>query len=687
MKRKFSSPSALSSKKNVLKKLRQKTNVNKDDLTLESEFSATNERIHEPIEFKAMRKSHRNKLWDNLPWKSMSMQDMYIENDDNAVFLGLEEVDGQQLSKLLPTKITTTLNTQSQNVSIQEKELKKEAKKTIYVPEIIVQEEIPTNIDLTNEAWNNSNVSLCKTLVNSLNRLGFTSPTPIQETSICKTLSGTIDLLGIAETGSGKTLAFVLPILTELIGNWTVWSRCKFPIAMIIAPTRELVKQIVSVCDSISKVLSFEAHIQISIVSIIGGLSEHKQIRQLQEVDKKPVHILVATPGRLHELIQKKELIFFQDMSRLRFLVIDEVDRMMEDGHFPELFTIFQQIVDHERLVREGKSPIEVAYEKEFGKAFDDRMGLDNDTFTFKEDRLDDLSCGECPFIEYLPPDIDEQLEEAKSHDPVVLEPESIKPVVHNSTTRQTLLFSATANFQAKVEVSRKKIKGLGSKNPLIRQLPHYIQELIALVCVQPSFQIIDVTRQASEANSISLPQTLEQLEMKVTLEEKDAFLYQYVLHHPGKVLVFANSIEVAKRIDGLLRSLRISSCAIHGKLQQKQRLKAIEAFQQSTNIVLVATDVAARGLDINNVQHVVHYDIARSPQLYVHRSGRTARNKKSGVSLSLISPEDAFAHQQICLALQMKSLSPWKADLVVHELLKERVRVAKKVSCRCRVF
>ena len=120
---------------------------------------------------------------------------------------------------------------------------------------------------------------------------------------------------------------------------------------------------------------------------------------------------------------------------------------------------------------------------------------------------------------------------------------------------------------------------------------------------------------------------------------------------------MFVNSIKTARRLDGLLRALDVNCRSLHAQLQQKQRLAALESFKEAPVGVLVATDVAARGLDISRVQSVLHYDVARSPQVYIHRSGRTARASQSGTAVSLVSPEDVAHHREICCHLN--ALSP----------------------------
>jgi ATP-dependent RNA helicase DDX24/MAK5 len=177
------------------------------------------------------------------------------------------------------------------------------------------------------------------------------------------------------------------------------------------------------------------------------------------------------------------------------------------------------------------------------------------------------------------------------------------------------------------------------------------------------------------------LPRGLEQLEVRVATEDKDAMAYYYLLRHPGRTLLFVNSIKTARRVDGLLRALGLNCRCLHAQLQQKQRIKALESFVSSPLGVLVATDVAARGLDLPAVQLVLHYDVARSPQVYIHRSGRTARAGAKGVALSVVAPEDTDHHRDVCGVLKVKTLSLLRGmDLGSVPLVRERVRLAKKI-------
>jgi len=274
---------------------------------------------------------------------------------------------------------------------------------------------------------------------------------------------------------------------------------------------------------------------------------------------------------------------------------------------------------------------------------------------------------------------------------------------------RQTLLFSATAlrkeddTHQSKKNKKKmKKVTGLVGN---IESLPDHLKQLLSVVAVQKSIEVVDVTamqsQKASSKSSSSgtsttpkaaaeeplsaLPKTLSQFQINVPTEEKDTMAYYYLLKNPTqRTLLFVNSIKTARRVDGLLRALGVNCRTIHAQLQQRQRLRSLEAFRSSPVGVLVATDVAARGLDIPKIQSVIHYDIARSPQLYIHRSGRTARANASGTSISLVAPEDNLHHGHICTALGIQGENPKMTLLPIDSatvpLLTERIKLAKKI-------
>ena len=644
------------------------------------------------------------------------------------------------------------------------------------------------------DSW--GGVKLHGLLVQSMLKLNFHTPTPIQSAAIPMTIMGGCDVVGAAETGSGKTLAFCLPVLDSLLRDWAHCSSLQSPYALIISPTRELTMQISTVLREVCLELR-QAQYKVEVVSIVGGMSEHKQRRQLSG-EGKPAHIVVATPGRLCELMQDENIRAFQDMSRLRYLVVDEADRIVEEGHFPELHRVFSRIRDHEIIALKGQTPQDVYAKRMIGTfdpdfapghknddvnggkgsgetlnckgpknsqnkekqkklAFDkmptakemeeyrrkaielgksslttDDIGIDSEiengndgdeSVNGEEGGFDDGGDLEgLEEIKFEPMPTEEQIAEARRNTPAIPldELEDDEGVQDNSDGgdghaektrvelfRQTLLFSATAlRTQLQAEQHRgnskrqKKVKGLVGER--VRDLPYHMQQLLATVAFEErrNVRVVDVTGvgvasasatgssqknasstgSAATSTAVTLPKGLSQQQVLVPTEDKDMMAYHFLLKQGGRTLVFVNSIKTARRLDGLLRALGLNSRTIHAQLQQKQRLKALETFRAAPVGILVATDIAARGLDIPKISTVVHYDVARSPQVYVHRSGRTARANSQGMSLSLVAPEDLSHHEGICTLLGVRALPTFSPDLAEVGLLRERVALAKKI-------
>jgi ATP-dependent RNA helicase RhlE len=350
-------------------------------------------------------------------------------------------------------------------------------------------------------------LGLLPELLRAVAEQGYTEPTPIQSQAIPIVLSGR-DLLGAAQTGTGKTAGFTLPLLQRLAPMATKsFSPALHPVrCLILTPTRELAIQVHE------SVQGYGKHIPLRSFCVYGGVNINPQI----EAMKKGVEILVATPGRLLDLIGQKAV----NLGKVQILVLDEADRMLDMGFIPDIKRI----------------------------------------------------------IALIPP------------------------------TRQTLLFSATfsedirklaSQFQkdpAKVEVARRN-------------------EPIALV-TQYCYNI-DATRKR---------ELLSHLVKKNNWEQ---------------VLVFTKTKHGANRLASQLQRDGINADAIHGNKSQNARIKALEDFKVGKVKVLVATDIAARGLDIEDLPHVVNYDLPHVPEDYVHRIGRTGRAGATGEALSLVGAED----------------------------------------------
>jgi len=434
-------------------------------------------------------------------------------------------------------------------------------------------------------------LKLSSQLLSSIARLKFAKPSPIQAASIPEIMDGH-DVIGKAATGSGKTLAFAIPIVEHWLNraapSKTVEEGKKTPIALILSPTRELAHQISDHIKELCAGLTTSPY----ICSVTGGLSLLKQQRQLEKAD-----IIIGTPGRTWEIMSTSNATM-NSLRGISFLVVDEADRLLKDGHFKEAEEIF--------------------------------TALDKGATTNEDDGSDDES--------------DEE------------------PEVTNK--RQTLVFSATFNKNL-----QQKLAGKSQFKPDDTESLEYLLQKLNFREDHPKF---------IDANPVS--QMADKLKEGLILcgdMEKDLYLYATLLLQPcRRTLVFTNSINSVRRLTPLLQALGLPALALHSTMIQKARLRSLEKFKAadvSTNThanntkgnplvssaaasILVATDVAARGLHIPDVDMVIHYHVPRSADDYVHRSGRTARAANSGISVLLCGPKEAIPTQRLVAKVHAKA-------------------------------
>ncbi|CAF0864816.1 unnamed protein product [Rotaria sordida] len=429
-------------------------------------------------------------------------------------------------------------------------------------------------IETAKKVWSDLHVS--ENIIRSLLEQKFFDPTPIQRLTLPAAIRDRLDIIGAAETGSGKTLAFAIPILTHmnqlLENNQTSYGQFT---SLILTPTRELAVQIKSHIQIVCRYTKFKTAV------VVGGMSTQKQERLLSQ---KP-EIIVATPGRFWELLQENNEHII-DMSNLRFLAIDETDRMIEKGHFEELEKILNLI---------------------------------------KND---------------------------------------------NNQLRQKFVFSATLMLQSNIYNEKKKQKKKKDDNQ------DKLATLISAVGMSAKPKIIDLTKEFGTA------ETLTEARVNCSLEDKDSYLYYFLTLYPGRTLLFTNSIDCIKRLQSILTILKRNPLPLHAQMEQKQRLTNLEKFSNSDNGLLIATDVAARGLDIPNIKHIIHYQVPRSTELYIHRSGRTARVEREGLSIMFICPEELFLYRKIIKTLNRnEDLQTFPIDSTYLSNLKRRVRLASEIS------
>ncbi|KAL2266173.1 hypothetical protein VTJ83DRAFT_5525 [Remersonia thermophila] len=414
-------------------------------------------------------------------------------------------------------------------------------------------------------------LNLSPEIMSCIARLKFSKPTPIQARAIPEAMSGH-DVIGKAATGSGKTLAFGIPIVEKWLASASDKQEKRHPIALILSPTRELAHQITDHLKQLCSRLTNSPY----ICSVTGGLAVQKQQRQLEKAD-----IVVGTPGRLWEVLSTSNALL-EAFRGIGFLVVDEADRLLKDGHFKEAEEIM--------LALDRTAPGEEADEDE-----------------------DDDDDGETPR--------------------------------HN---RQTLVFSATFNKALQQKLAGKaRYNLMGDAESL-----EYLLKKLNFREQRPKFIDTNPVSQMAENLKEGLIQCGDL--------EKDLYLYAVLLLQPTRrALVFTNSINTVRRLTSFLQTLNLPAFALHSDMEQKARLRSLERFKAgnpppkgqqhaTASSILVATDVAARGLDIPSIDLVIHYHVPRSADDYVHRSGRTARANNAGISILLCGPKEAVPTQRL---------------------------------------
>ena len=348
------------------------------------------------------------------------------------------------------------------------------------------------------------------TLLESIRQRGFASTTPIQSAVVPIIMEGD-DLIGCADTGTGKTAAFLLPILNRLLRTRAAAPEERgYTRVLVLSPTRELAVQIED------DVQGFSYHTDLTSIAVYGGVPMDQQERAL----KSGVDIVVATPGRLMDHMRNGAVSF----DKLDTLVLDEADRMMDMGFWPDVRRIVAALPD--------------------------------------------------------------------------------------TAARQTLLFSAT--------------------------MPEEVMRLADEVLCDAKY--VQIGSAGGPAKSIR--HTVE----NVPAAQKTEWLARFLRRTAGPVLVFVRTKSGAERLARNLAAFGLKAAALHADRTQAQRTQAVEGFRSGRFRVLVATDVAARGLDIDGITHVVNYEVPSNRETYVHRVGRTGRADATGTALTLVAPEELRA-------------------------------------------
>ncbi|CAL6328611.1 unnamed protein product [Bathycoccus prasinos] len=538
-------------------------------------------------------------------------------------------------------------------------------------------------------------------LLKAIRKLRFTSPTPIQEKVLHPAIKGRMDIVGAAETGSGKTLAFGLPILQRLMQDkeeekWyeeyadeeKPGKGKKHLRALIVTPTRELALQVAKMLADVA------IYTGIQIAAIVGGMSKQKQERVL----KKQPEIIVATPGRLWELIRDGEK-HLTSLERLTFLTLDEADRMVERGHFKELESVIKSIPEPpetRRIARSAKltkrqqtmaatkvvsndsktkKGEEEENDEENEPAADNRiMARDRQTFVFSATLT-------------VPDEVKYKLDRKK--------PQASSKKVNNGKKKDGGGSSGGENNNGNDENAYrleppKELASTNTMGNLMKMVPFYGRVKLCDVSDSVTKKKKDnnpdeSSSKAAITSTTKVASKVHESALECTDDERDALTLYLLSAHAGKPsIVFVNAISSLRRLTALLKLMKVNAVGLHAGMQQRARLKALDRFKGNKASALIATDVAARGLDIKGVELVVHYQVPRQADAYVHRCGRTGRANLSGVSVALVTPKERSRYLAMLAAMGRERgfrLPPFPvAEETVREATK-RVQLAKRLD------
>lgn len=472
-----------------------------------------------------------------------------------------------------------------------------------------------------------------------LAEMGIHKPSPIQQACIPATLSGS-DVLGAAETGSGKTAAFALPIVASLAQDPFGMA------ALVVTPTRELAFQIAE------QFRVFGKPVGLRVTVVVGGVD---QLSQTQELATQP-HVIVGTPGRLAEQLKSSSSPFTLD--RLQWLVLDEADRLLEPTYGPALSVLLQgapesrQTLLYSATLTDTLRSVAAASEAS-GKS----------VFVWEVDR---------PFGSLVGGDVGDNADTGGEDG-------------GKGSGSSTSAYSTVATLSQKYVFIPESVKDLYLVYILSRHSwlpPDNRRAAMKIAASTPLATLLEMKKKNPDELEAAV---MGAMESGLLEEEMDSQTSQAVearrRAQSQLAIIFVGKASMAAYLMVLLREVGFSVTALHSGLTQRQRLGSLDRFRGGRNQVLVATDVAARGLDIPAVGMVINFDLPLDPRDYVHRVGRTARAGRSGSAISLVSPgKDVYRVQAVEKSLGRK-LETWELDEQAVLPWMRRVTTAKSVA------
>ena len=688
---------------------------------------------------------------------------------------------------------------QEEKENIEIKDTKKTKEEENMIESNSEKEEDIASPEADDNNW--SKFQLNKKLSSNLSKI-FPVPTNIQEKTLIYA-NAKVDLIIQARTGEGKTLCYAIPVLNYIFNFYDRAPNMQkkiSPVALILVPTHELGVQVKNHIEMVieqkkKKDEKKNFFYNIKIANVLGGFAKVKQLKILNKYNPE---IIIATPGRLWEIIDNDEASVLDNLKFLKFLIIDEADRMTQTGHFKELKNIIDHIYSRieiktkkgnkddglmkEKLKKLGfntEGDIDKKLDEEENKKLAETLNIDInkietidpmalmgnnpnfDTLDFtkknenniEEDNIDDnddlnneeneeniedqeeennngnediqQEKEENEFdeeeMEEKEDDMDEEEDidfDKEEKEMTEEEKREIRKNIKNlkkdnikegeelieyekSVNLRTILCSATIDSLKKAQKFKKSKKNNSiDKNSLSEEQKHF-QNLIKnlkfyhkllYIKLKNSENLLDdiddidkeKLDQLIDINEPSmLPSKLEIDSYKCESNIKDYYLY-FILRKNihQKIIVFTNSISHTKKLFSIFSYFNeFKCCCLHSRMMQNVRMKNLDKFTNNKSAVLFCTDIGARGLDIPKVDLVIHYHIPTRTDIFVHRSGRTARANQSGKVSSLISGKELGLYRRIMVDLNYKQFSMNTLPVTQLEKIKSLFEYAKELE------
>ncbi|XP_033097954.1 ATP-dependent RNA helicase DDX24-like [Anneissia japonica] len=479
-------------------------------------------------------------------------------------------------------------------------------------------------------AW--KDMRLPNVLLKAVADQGFTKPTPIQSETIPTAINSKIDIIGAAETGSGKTLAFGLPVLSHILRIKSNTTKIENLAEKSADDQPGTFEDMPTGSEGIST-----GSDEVGLVHVEDDIENEDWMPRKKVVNNedKSFMSLILTPTRELAVQVAKHLKNAAKYTDIKIAVV--VGGMAAEKQL--------------RILK--KQP---------------------EIIVATPGRLWELYETGAPYIKHMAQarflvidEADRMIE--KGH---YAELTNILDILNGSkhrSQRQTFVFSATLSL-IHLGPNRKTFL-----NRYKTDKKEKLDSLMEKIGVRSDAKIFDLTRKQGTV------ETLVETKIVCDVNEKDVYLYYFLLQYPGRTLIFTNSIDCIRRLVSVFTILQCCPLPLHSSMHQRQRLKNLERFAANPKGVLLATDVAARGLDIPNVQHVIHYQVPRTSESYVHRSGRTARASKEGLSLMMVSPAEVSSFKRVCKTLNRDDLPIFPTEIRYLREVKGRVDAVRELE------